>query len=324
MTASLTALLLQLSESGDPAILWGRQAKPYFGKDFDRLLNSRLLVEEARAEEWDRCDACECDHDVRLIHEINGQFIAACPISSRSDSVLDPEDMRSFKINLPALVAEVAKASGFSNEPSEVIPGVWRLGMTATKRQLFMTLNRSALARSGLIGTLRLSDPASQISVISPVVTSADRVRFMESGIVIETTQECLRGENGSWAIDLLKLEGTPQIAPRLLIKRIARFVTLDGEPKTLTEQSFKLLVFLAENAKRSAAIVDNREIEKHLWGSGVHRISSQTREPIRSLKNALTANGANKNAVKALIENKRNPNGYRLALEPSQIDLRD
>ena len=34
MTASLTALLLQLSESGDPAILWGRQAKPYFGKDF--------------------------------------------------------------------------------------------------------------------------------------------------------------------------------------------------------------------------------------------------------------------------------------------------
>ena len=326
MTANLTRLLLQLSESGEPAILWGRQAKPYFGKDFERLLNCRLLVEEARAEEWDVCVACECHHGVRVIQEINGRFIAACPVDQRGDSVLDPEDMRSFRIAMPALVREIATASGFAQEPIQVVPGVWHLGETAAERSVFLALSRLEMLGDGLIGTLRLADRMARISLIAPAVTAASRIRFAEADIAIVQSDECIGADGGAhpFAIDLAKLEPPSQSKPRLVVRRSARSVTLDGEPKTLTEQSFKLLVFLAERALRSPAIVDNRDIEDHLWSSTIHLISSQAREPVRALRNALDAGGADDEAAKALIENKRNPNGYRLALEPREIDLRD
>ena len=91
---------------------------------------------------------------------------------------------------------------------------------------------------------------------------------------------------------------------------------------RILSEQAFQLLVLLAEHALKSPAILENCQIEAHLWGTNIHRISSQVREPVRALRDALAADSANSEAVRTLIENRRNPNGYRLVLAPEDIEL--
>ena len=85
MTETLPRLLLRLSEAGDPAILWGRQAAPHAGRDFERLLDHGVLVEQAPATEWDVCPACDCGLDARPVQQVNGQHIAVCPTDRRSD-----------------------------------------------------------------------------------------------------------------------------------------------------------------------------------------------------------------------------------------------
>jgi DNA-binding response OmpR family regulator len=259
-----------------------------------------------------------------LIQKINGRFIAACPYDQRSDTVLDAEDLRSFRITMPALVREIATASGLADDPSQVAPGVWHLGSLPTRRLAFLALARSAALQKGLVGVLRQVDRTSQVTLISPELTAAERMRFAEAGIVLAIAVDCLAHDDGAaaFAIDQAKLEPPPAFAPRLVICRSAKSVTLDGTPKTLADQSFKLLVLLAEQALRSPAVLENRRIEEQLWGSAVHRISSESREPVRALRDALAAGRADIKAVRSLIENRRNPNGYRLALTSEDIQL--
>ena len=139
MTESLARLLLRLSEAGEPAFLWGRQAKPYLDRDLERLLARGVLTEQAPADEWDVCADCECGLPVRPVQCINGDLIAACPLDNARDARLDAQDLRSFSINAAAIVDEIATASGFTEHPSEAIPGV---GVWARRRRTAVSLSR--------------------------------------------------------------------------------------------------------------------------------------------------------------------------------------
>jgi hypothetical protein len=324
MTDRLARLLLRLSEAGEPAILWGRLAKPYLGRDFARLLDQGILVEDAPATEWDVCSSCECNLDVRPIQHIDGRHVAACPLDQKSDLILDAEDLRSFRIGIPALVREVASASGFSNEPSETAPGIWNLGLAPSKRAIFLAPSRTAVLQSGLVVALRMIARSSPITMIAPALSAAEQLRFAEAEIRLVTVCDVIGPGDGAtpFAIDLAKLEPPSTVAPRLIIGRSANSVLLDGVPKTLSDQTFTLLLLLAEHAMKSPAILENRRIEDCLWGSNVHRITSEVREPVRALRDALTTGSADPKAVRSLIENRRNPNGYRLALAPVEIRL--
>jgi hypothetical protein len=86
MTESLIRLLLRLSEAGEPAILWGRQAKPYPDRDLEQLLARGVLTEQAPADEWDVCSDCECRLAARPIQCIEGDLIAACPLDHARDA----------------------------------------------------------------------------------------------------------------------------------------------------------------------------------------------------------------------------------------------
>ena len=123
--------------------------------------------------------------------------------------------------------------------------------------------------------------------------------------------------------LDLAMLEPRT-VGPRLAIGRRARRVGLDGRNVHLSEQLFELLLFLAERALQSPETVEFRVIEDRVWGSGIHRISSGIREPIRALRDALAAGVEDRKATRALIENTRNPNGYRLKLSPVEIAIAD
>jgi DNA-binding winged helix-turn-helix (wHTH) protein len=321
MTANLTRLLLQLSESGEPAILWGRQAKPYFGKDFERLLNCRLLVEEARAEEWDVCDACECHHGARVIQEINGRFIAACPVDQRGDSVLDPEDMRSFRIDAAALVAEVAKASGFGQEPTQVVPGVWHLGKTTTKRGLFVAIARERVMAPGLIAALRAFDPKSAITVVGPSMEAADTLRFAEAGIHFVTIADARGADGDPFTLDPRKITPPSAVDPRLILFGQHSKLTLDGADLELPPISFKLLWLLAEQVACGNGLVSRQQIDKHLWSTVVSKTAAA--DAIRNLRDALKK-GRKKGARNEALVRTIATQGYILDLAASDIRLMD
>ncbi len=130
MTETLPRLLLRLSEAGEPAILWGRQAAPHAGRAFDRLLDRGVLVEQAPATEWDVCPACECGLGARPIQHINGRQIVVCPPDRRNDVVLGDDDLQSFRIHLPIFPRWSAKlprrpVSAMSLHRSPQASGIW-------------------------------------------------------------------------------------------------------------------------------------------------------------------------------------------------------
>ena len=321
MNESLAQLLLRLNEAGEPAILWGRQAKPYAGRAFDRLLVAGVLIEQAPATEWPVCADCECGLEVRLIEKIGDRVIASCPIDARSDDVLDKQDLRSFRIDQKRLVTEVAIASGFPMEPDEVLPGVWMLGTMSVGRVAFVAFGAASVESPGLFAALRAEARGAPVTLLAPALPFAVRKRFEEAGIHIAVLWDAI-GNDGraSFALDLSRLVPRAGGGPRLVIAESIRRVTLDGIERSLAVQPFRLLCLLAERARAGGATVERRKIEAHIWGTAIG--TREARDVVRELRDGLAKGSAGPEPIRALIESRRNPNGYRLALAPEDIEL--
>jgi hypothetical protein len=252
------------------------------------------------------------------------RHIAPCPYDHRCDATLDDDDLRSFRIDGEVLIKEIAVASGIVGEPEPILPGVWHFGPLDSKRTIFGALSIVAATQPGLIVAMRASSRGQPMTLVAPPLPMAERQQFKQAGIHLVTIGDAIGCNNcASWALDTSRLAPETGVTPRLVICRAAKNVTLDGITKMMADQSFKLLVLLVEQALKSQAVVENRRIEGHLWGANVHRITSEVREPVRALRDALAADSADPKMIRSLIENRRNPNGYRLALAPEEIDLR-
>ncbi len=314
MTEPLPRLLLRLSEAGEPAILWGRLAAPYAGRAFDRLLGNGVLIEQAPASDWDVCPDCNCGLDARPIQEINGRHTAACPIDRRSDVALGEDDLRSFRIHSPALVREIAMASGFGDTPSPVTACVWHLGQTPNQRALFLALSRDGVRQPGLISLMRSIVRASPITVIAPATAGDDLVRLVDAGILVVSMQDCIGGNVAAFAIDLSMLEYAPTAEPLLVIFRQGQRVILDGSEMHIPQQPFNLLVRLAEAVTDRSGYLTPHQIEAENSGRGA---ADLVRELRRFLSETRQGRGA------TLIKTRRSPTGYFLALQPEGFDLR-
>jgi len=319
MTEHLAGLLLQQSEAGEPAILWGRLAKPFLGKEFDRLLSRGVLVEEAPAEDWDVCSDCECGHDSRTIQTIDGKLIAACPYDHRSDTILEPEDLRSFCINLKSLVREIAVASGFVKEPTQVMPGVWYLGAAPAKRGLFLAFTHKNILTPGLISSLRTIDAKLPISIVAPALPAGDLLRFAEAGIHYTSTSDAFSPAGTAFAIDAEKLVPPSSIAARLTLIREQSKIVLDGRELKLPPIGFKIMWLLAEAAIHGNGKVSSQQIEKHLWASTVLRTAAG--DAIRNLRKALEGNDMRGKHGDPLVQT-LTTQGYFLNLEAVDIRL--
>lgn len=324
MSESLATLLLRLSEAGEPAFLWGRRAKPYLDRAFDRLLADGVVVEQAPATSWPVCATCDCGLYARPIEEIDGRSIAICPNDARSDVVLDADDLRSFHIDQGRLIREMALASGFEAEPSDVVPGVWLLGPASRGRVAFAACTLTAARQPSLLAILRAAARGAPVTLLGPALPHGDRRRFDEAGVHLVPLREAIRTHGGSaFSLDVSRLVPEPGIAPRLVIVESMRQVTLDGVERALSEQPFRLLCLLATQARTDGATVQIRDIEAHIWGAAIHRLVRQARDVVRELRDGLSKGSADPKPIRALIGNRRNPNGYRLALAPEDIDLR-
>lgn len=324
MTETILRLLTRLSEAGDDAILPGELAAPFFGPVFDRLLAKRVLVEQAPLSDWDVCYDCECGLPCRPIRKAGDAFRAECPLDRRRDVILTENDLRSFRMNRNSLAREIGGAAGFSTEPSEILDGVWHLGSTPSARAIFLVLARHALLREELGWAVRAAARSMPVTLLAPVLSPTEALRFREDEFYLVATFECLElaADGALLAVDASMFNPVQACRARLVVHQAARSVILDGQIKALSAQSFDLLLILSSAALESPATVENRQIEKKLWGDGVHRISSEVREPVRALRDALAEGSSDPKNVRRLIENRRKPNGYRLMLLPDEIEL--
>ena len=316
MTESLIRLLLRLSEAGEPAILWGRQAKPYPDRDLEQLLARGVLTERLPADEWDVCSDCECGLAARQIQCIEGNLIAACPLDHARDTRLDAHDLRSFSINAAAIVDEIAAASGFTERPSEAVPGVWHLGKTPTNRSLFIALGRNSILALGLIAALRTTEQKLPITLIGPAVASAELLRLAEADVHFVSTADAFAIAGPAFALDPHKLTPPASIEPRLTLFRFQSKIVFEGRELELPPISFKLLWLLAERVVSGEGIVSRLQIEKHLWSTVVSKTASA--DAIRNLRDALRKFN-NVNLVRTLTTQ-----GYILDLTASDICLVD
>lgn len=316
MTEHLAGLLLRLCEAGEPSILWGRLAKPFLGREFDRLLSRGVLVEEAPAEEWDVCSDCECGQDSRIIQTIDGKLIAACPIDHHSDVVLEAEDLRSFRIDPVALVREIAGTPNLNGNPAPVLPGVWHLGVGPAKRALFVVLARRDLVAPGLIAALQRVDKLS-ITIVGPAVPPAERLRFADASIHYVSIIEALRVEDGGFLLEERQLMPHTLIAPRLTVYVQESRIVLDGKNLELSDQNFKLMSLLAEEVSMGRVLVSHEAIAAKIWPGKKH--AANTAEFVRNLRNALKPIIDKKPKALPLIQAVPKT-GYRLALDAAEV----
>lgn len=323
MTETLVSLLLRRSEAGNPALLWGREAKPFLGREFDRLLHRGILIEQPLAEDWDVCSACECGLDARPIQRVRGQWVAACPYDHRSDLVLDDDDLRSFEIVASIVVRELSDASGFSGEPSEFMPGVWRLGLAKSSRATFLALSASAATAPGLVGAIRLIDRSIPVTMICPEVGAAGLLRFAEADVHVVPLAQCLLVVSGGlgYALDQARLDPASRRTPRLVIRRNPRIMELDGVRASLTDQTLNLLLLLVEQAEVEGSYAAPRDVESRVWGKDVHRVSRPARDVVRELRDIMERGAVDPEAARSLIVNRRD-HGWRLSLPAAEIQV--
>jgi hypothetical protein len=297
MTNTLTAQLLRLSEGSRPT-LWGRVARPHFGREFDRLLAEGVLVERPPAEEWSTCVNCECGFDARPIQRIGDRIVAACPFDVDSDTELEEDDLRDFCIDAERVVCLLAEASGFLGPIETLAPDLWRLGRLASGRFIAAAITARALEQPGIVLLLKATACGTPITVLAQDPGPTMRLRFLEAGID-RLDQDALEP----------KTDG-----PRLSIQVAAQAVLIDGTPQRVPCQPFNLLALLARAVRDGAGPVRNRTIED--------TTGRDARDLVRELRDALSAGRPNGSELRGWIEARRSLGAFELVLEPEQIEI--
>lgn len=320
MNESLPKLLLRLSEAGDPTILWGRQAKPHFGKAFDRLLHLRVLIEQAPAATWSVCADCDCELDARPITEINGRWVAECPLDHAADAILHPDDLRSFRIDPGLLVTQITTMSQIGSAPGRVAEGIWDLGRLSGDRAVILVLSSAAVEDPNTVSIIRGAVQAANHTLLIPTRCSPQaRRRIADAGFhTVDTVAALTTATVGlSFALDRDQIVPRSMVVPRLLVHRSRQGITLDGTDVDLAPRSFNLMVLLAQ-AALEGRIATHPEIEG-LWATVVDKTARG--DAIRDLRQDLEKGMPRGFDPKTFIIT-RSGQGYGLAVAPGDVSI--
>ena len=314
MTGTLTALLLQQSEGSRPALLWGRSAKPHFGPEFDRMLAAAALVECSPIEEWSACADCDCGFGIRPIQRIDGRVIAACPMDASSDTELEEDDLRDFRIDVEKLIGLIAQASGFPGPTETFAPDLWRIGRLASGRSVAVAVRARDLDQPGIVLLLKSEAVGAPVTVLAPDPGHALRLRFLEAGVdLVELHSALSPGPQGVDRLDHCALEPKKD-GLRLSVDLASRTVMIDGTAQRVASQPFKLLALFAQAARDRTGPVENRAIED--------ATGRDARDLVRELRDALSAGRPNRFELRNWIVARRSLGAFALALEREEIEI--
>lgn len=320
VTESLTQLLLRLSEDRGGPTLWGRAARSHFGRMFDQLLHARVLIEQPPADVWAVCGNCDCGFDTRPIDRHGDQIIAVCPVDQKADAKLSADDLRSFMVDVAALVGVIARASGFAGTPVKLMDGVWDAGRTAIGRGVVLVLDPHAASDPNFVRVVRSHVKANGITVLMPAsIKRTVARRFEDAGFNAVFTADAVRGPGSAapFALDTEQLAPKSDVEPDLVIRLTAQHITLFGKQTVLPERPFRLIVLLAQAA--GGRVVTQRQIEKGLWSTVVDlRLVADAVRDLREHIKSFLPPGL---AADTFIAN-RPRKGYLLSLSADQVRI--
>lgn len=326
MTESLAHRLLRLTSGGPPVILTGRDLLGHLGRGLDRLLDRRVLVEQARTDEWGPCSGCDLDCGSRPVQEIDGRLIAACPHDAACDEILSHDDVRQFQLELDELVLALREDNNLGGDgPAAVSDGVWLVGASgdvgAVPRSVFMAIGSILESPANVLAVMRrFSQPGAAAIITTGDVAVDARVVFEDAGMAIISPRSALIDDpSRMFRIDLT-VRPLAASAPRMVLGQADGSVMIDNRTVILTAQSFQLLLLLAKAALAGPGFIGIRRIEDALWGNA--RTTRTVADAIRELRDALAPLVGDKPKAAKLIANRKGQ-GYRLALKPQELAIR-
>ena len=314
MQDTLAKLLWQLSEAGEPAVMFGRQHTPEEDGAFQRLLALGVLLHGERLTSWDVCRDCDCGAEERHVRWRGEVAVAACAADTRRDEVLTKDDLVTFHLVIGALVRETATAVGLES-PEEVAPGLWRLGRLTDSRVIVAAPTRAGILQPGLVGALRIVDPEGPIVLIGPRLPEVRRAELAHQGVHAVPARDVVlpAGQHSLLGLDLARLPDGNAGRHRLVLTPATHIVRFDGREAVIRPRPFQLLRILAREHRRGTALVSSPALYQELFSPGT--ADTAVRGLVSELQGLLKdAFGAA--AVKGLIEN-RTGHGYLLTLPP-------
>lgn len=314
MRDSLAKLLWQLSEAGEPAVLFGRQHVAEDDAAFQRLLALGVLVHGDRLTEWKACHDCDCGADERQVRWRGDVPFAACPADNRRDEVLTREDLATFTLSIATMVSETAAALGLG-ATEELAPGLWRLGRLTDGRVLTAAPTRAGILLPALVAALRAVDAEGPIVLIGPRLPEVRRAELARQGIHAVPAEEVVVpvGHHPPLGFDLARLPDGNAGRHRLVLTPATSTVRFDGREAVLRPRPFQLLRILARQHRRGVPLVSRHDLHQELFSPGT--ADTAVRGLVSELQGLLKkAFGAD--AVEGLIEN-RTGHGYLLTLLP-------
>lgn len=288
MHDSLAKLLWQLSEAGEPAVLFGRQHAAEDDAAFQRLLALGVLVHGDRLTGWKTCRDCDCDTDERDVRWRGDVPFAVCPADNRRDEILTRDDLATFTLAIATMVSETAAALGLG-PPEELAPGLWRLGRLTDGRVLTAAPTRAGILLPGLAAALRAVDAEGPIVLIGPRLPEVRRAELARQGIHAVPAEEVVLpvGHRHPLGFDLARLPDGNVGRHRLVLTPPTSTVRFDGREAVLPPRPFQLLHILARQHRRGRPIVSRHALLDEIFTSStaeaaVRDLVSETRRQLK------------------------------------------
>lgn len=314
MPDSLQTRLWQLSRSGEPVVMLGRQHRPDEAAAFARLLELGVLLHGERCSAWSLCPDCDCGAEERIIRWQGDVPVAICPADHRRDEVLTRDEVACFILSIVALMQETAAAIGLG-PAEELASGLWRLGRLPDGRIIAAAPTQAGMVLPGLVGVLRMVDREGPIVLVGPEMPARRRAELAHQGIHTVMPADILAAANGATALgfDLAKLTDGNAGKHRLVLVSATSVVRLDGKEAVIRPRPFQLLRILVREHRRGVPLVSRHALHDEIFSAGA--AETAVRSLVSELQNLLKkAFGAN--SVEGLIEN-RTGHGYLLTLPP-------
>ncbi|MDR5654368.1 hypothetical protein [Ruixingdingia sedimenti] len=311
----LAWLWTRLSDGGPEVSISGRALRRFPGREVERLLRARVLIEHPKADSWSVCAHCDCGLDVRPIRQIGDELRACCPHDAAEDVVLDDGDLTRFGVDANRLAGQIGASGGLAGAVAAVVDGVWTIGSGPAGRMFMLCDDADRLETPGAILALKSAAAPRPLTVIAKEPEPALVLRLREAGIEVRALADVIKADREG--VDRLILDDgrIPTGGVRLVLHRQGQFAVLDGRRLDLPPQMFALFRMLVERSVQRDPVLKAQEIEA--------QFQRTPREIVRDLRRALVTCGLTEKEVETLVGTVRS-RGYRLGLAPSEVVIED
>ena len=303
----------RLNKTGARPEVSGRLLRRFPEAEINKLLRARILVEDRKIDSWGTCAHCDCGHDARMIQEINGKFVACCPLDPSQDVFLEPADLIRYRIDADQLIRAIAAAGNLTGTPAVISAGLWSMGVAATGRTIFLCRSPRDVFAPGISMLLKSLAGGKPPIVVFDEIDQASGIRLRDMEIDAHEVVESVRTDgNGGEMISFDALQPAGNRV-RLIVHRSSQAVTLDGRVLDLPSQMLALVRLFAEQAVGPDPRLKKQDIEINT--------GREPKEIFRDLRNALIGCGLTRAGVDELFVLVRGI-GYRLTLSREQIEI--